>query len=89
MTSVDSDALELLEAATLAWYRSSDAAERGFCRVCGGNLFWRPFVGRATSITAGSLDVPTGVRMALHIYVADKSDYYDLNDDLPKKDAWT
>lgn len=88
MTSVATADLELTTSATLAWYRSSDSAERGFCRVCGGNLFWRPTGGDATSITAGTLDVPTGIKVSEHIFVADKSDYYDINDNLPKKPRW-
>ena len=45
---------------TLRWYRSSDTAERGFCCVCGSNLFWRPINGDHLSIMAGTLDTPTG-----------------------------
>lgn len=74
--------------ANLAWHRSSDAAERGFCRACGSNLFWRRFGGDRTSIMAGTLDPPTGVSIALHIFVADKSDFYDITDDAPRHDAW-
>jgi hypothetical protein len=50
--------LALLESATLRWYRSSVAAERGFCSRCGGNLFWRPTGAElgVTSIMAGTLD---------------------------------
>lgn len=77
--ALDAD-LVLLGSATLEWYRSSPEAERGFCSRCGGNLFWRP-TGRApgvTSIMAGTLDAPTGLRVIQHIFVADKSDYYEI-----------
>lgn len=82
--------LTLTEAATLTWYRSSDTGERGFCARCGGNVFWRRASGERTwtSIMAGTLDAPTGLRMARHIFVADKSDYYDIADDLPQHAAW-
>ncbi len=76
--------LTLTRAEGLAWYRSSPSAERGFCRVCGGNLFWRPTGGTTTSIMAGTLDPPTGLAILEHIYTADKSDYYDLEDAAPK-----
>ena len=46
-------------AATLTWYRSSAQAERGFCSLCGGNLFWRQIDSDTTSIMAGTLDTPT------------------------------
>jgi hypothetical protein len=87
MTNVGSANLTLTTSATLVWYRSSDDAERGFCSVCGGNLFWRQFRGGTVSIAAGTLDTPTGLAIEKHIYVRDKSDYYALNDDLPKADG--
>lgn len=67
----------------VTWYRSSDNARRGFCPVCGSNLFWDG-PGSHLSIFAGTLDSPTGVRLAGHIFCADKGDYYDLNDGLPQ-----
>jgi hypothetical protein len=82
--------LQLTEQATLRWYRSSPAAERGFCSRCGGNLFWRPQTPGAPliSIMAGTLDPPTGLQLVQHIFTADKSDYYEINDDVPKQPHW-
>jgi len=88
MTNAPSEHLELKSSQTLVWYQSSATAERGFCGTCGSNLFWRQFDGDTTSITAGTLDTPTGIAMEQHIFVADKSDYYTLDDDLPKLAAW-
>ena len=88
MTSTLSANLELASSQSLVWYRSSSTAQRGFCRICGSNLFWHQVDGDTTSITAGSLDSPTGLVMEQHIFVADKSDYYSLDDDLPKLPAW-
>ena len=75
---------------TLAWYRSSGDAERGFCARCGSSLFWRRMTGdqKHLGIMAGALDPPTGVRLARHIFVADKSDFYDIADGLPEHAAW-
>ena len=70
--------LTLVAQDTLAWYRSSASAERGFCRMCGSSLFWRDIGGKGISIMAGTLDAPTGLVTARHIFVADKSDYYEL-----------
>ena len=71
-------------AGEVAWYRSSERADRGFCRQCGSSLFWRP-VGRDTiSITAGSLNPPTGMKTVRHIMVADKGDYYTIADGVPQ-----
>ena len=85
--AADAD-LAVTGADALTWYRSSDEAERGFCRQCGSNLFWRrPGSGR-TSILAGSLDQPTGLAIARHIFVADKGDFYEIGDEAPRHDAW-
>ena len=88
MTSAPSANIELTASDSLRWYRSSDTAERGFCGRCGSNLFWRQNGRDTTSITAGSLDTPTHLAIEEHIFVADKSDYYGINDGLPKKLQW-
>ena len=67
----------------LRWYRSSSTAERGFCATCGSSVFWRPGHGRHISIMAGTLDAPTGLAAEEHIFVADASDYYRIDDGLP------
>ncbi|MFO1150896.1 MAG: GFA family protein [Alsobacter sp.] len=77
--------LEIAEAGTLAWYRSSEEAERGFCTRCGGNLFWRVVGGPRTSIMAGTLDDTTGLAVAQHIYVADRAGFQHVLDAAP---AW-
>ena len=76
--------LRLLRSEALRWYNSSSEAQRGFCSVCGANLFWRLVNGAHISILAGTLDAPTGLRGAAHIFVANKSDYYTIDDDLPR-----
>ncbi len=86
-TNAPRSAVRLTASDTLRWYRSSDAAERGFCARCGGNLFWRmlpPHV-ETISIAAGTLDGPvTGLSISRHIFVADKLDYYQLEDGAPQ-----
>ncbi len=88
MTSAPSANVELTASDTLVWYQSSDTAERGFCSRCGGNLFWKQRGRDAISITAGTLDTPTGLTVEEHIFVADKSDYYAIEDGLPMKQRW-
>lgn len=88
MTNVPEERLHLERAEALAWYRSSASAERGFCARCGSNLFWRPSGGAYVAITAGTLDAPTHLTITEHIFVADKSDYYDITDGKPQKTAW-
>jgi hypothetical protein len=71
----------------ITWYQSSDRARRGFCGTCGSQLFWDG-PGESLSIFAGSLDGPTGLSVKAHIYCADKGDYYDIPDDLPRADGY-
>lgn len=89
-TAVPRAALSLEAATTLRWYASSPEAERGFCSRCGSNLFWRRTGADAAtvSIMAGTLDVPTGLALAAHIFVADKSDYYEIGDGVPQSPGW-
>jgi len=70
----------------VTWYRSSETAQRGFCAVCGSNLFWDGG-GANLSILAGSLEGKTGLCTEGHIFVADKGDYYEITDGLPQAAA--
>lgn len=76
ITVTNSDGLE--------WYETSDIARRGFCRICGSQLFWEPFDLDSTGIVAGSLDHPTHLKTIGHIFFNEKADFYDVVDDLPK-----
>jgi hypothetical protein len=70
---------------------ASDAqARRGFCGECGSSLFWDAPGRETISIAAGTLDGDTGLRVAGHIYVSDRADYYELPDDgLPRHERGT
>lgn len=71
---------------SLAWYRATSHAQRGFCSACGSFLFWQLDGEGAISFSLGSLDKPTGITLEKHILVADKGDYYTITDNLPQKD---
>jgi len=88
MTRCSDEQLRILSDESLTWFQSSAAVKRGFCNRCGGNLFWKQEGSSDTYITAGSLDQPTGLKISAHIFVASKSDFYDITDGLPQKDAW-
>jgi hypothetical protein len=75
----------LLAAEELRWYESSPAARRGFCARCGSTLFWQADGRDYVSIAAGTLDGPTGLSCACHIHVADKGDYYSIDDGVPQR----
>ncbi|MCY3768951.1 MAG: GFA family protein [Gammaproteobacteria bacterium] len=77
-TQAGLEQFQLLSEESLAWYSSSDAARRGFCNRCGSSLFWQRRGTRTISITAGTLDGPTGLSTMKNIFVEDRSDYHDL-----------
>lgn len=83
------ETLRFPESRGLAWFRSSPQVERGFCRHCGASLFWRREGAGYTSIACGSLDRPSGVAIAGHIFVGEKGDYYEIHDGLPQFEKGT
>ncbi len=87
-TNAPANSVSFIEEKGLTWFKSSDKAERGFCHVCGSNLFWRALGSDTISITAGSLDGPTGLHIQEHIYVADKPDWYEITDGKPQFAVW-
>lgn len=64
----------------LKWFQSSDDAKRGFCGECGSTLFWQADGRDYLAIAAGTLDGKTGLKLAGHIFCADKGDYYEICD---------
>lgn len=75
----------------LSWFRASDYARRGFCKNCGSALFWHgdkldDYQDRI-AIAAGAIDDTSGISLSEHIFVADKGDYYDIQDGLPQSDT--
>lgn len=71
-------------AENITWYRGSETAQRGFCRVCGSALFWKHDDLDTISVMAGAFDTPSGLEGQSHIFVADKGDYYEIDDGLPQ-----
>lgn len=69
---------------SLAWYRTSNEAQRGFCSRCGSSLFWKPDGRETVSVAAGSINPPTGMKTVRHIFAADKGDYYTIADGVPQ-----
>jgi len=77
--------LRMVEARGLKWYASSDIARRGFCSECGGSVFWERLNADYISIAAGVIDSPTRLATTLQIYVADASDYYEIDPRIPAR----
>ena len=72
----------------LRWYHTdkdvTPNVRRGFCSRCGSSLFWDPRGYEYVYISAGTLDTPTGIKGAGHIWLSEAGDYYGICDDLPK-----
>lgn len=64
----------------ITWFQSSKKARRGFCSECGSSLFWDPIGKNWIGIAMGAFEKPTGTKTKMHIFVADKGDYYEIGD---------
>jgi hypothetical protein len=72
----------------LTWFHSSEKVRRGFCSICGSVLFWDRVRRDAIAVAMGAFDRPSDTQLALHIFVADKGDYYDIADALPQHERY-
>lgn len=66
-------------------YKSSDWAERSFCRECGSALWYRFTPTDFYSFAAGHFDLPEGLPIKQQIFVEEKPDWYDLAQKSPMK----
>jgi len=71
------------------YYESSPGERRGFCSVCGSNLFTR-FAARPQELgfALGILDDDPGNRPTCHVFVGSKAPWYEITDALPQYDAF-
>lgn len=84
---VPRSALTIFGEDKVTWYPSSEKVRRGFCSICGSSLFFDP-LDRAKhdwiGVTLGTIDGPSDTKLKIHIFVADKGDYYDITDGVPQ-----
>lgn len=85
VTAARKEHLVITSKGSLTWFQSSKHATRGFCGKCGSSLFgasdqW-PFV----SISAASLNEPTGLKLAVHSWTKESADYWSFDPKLPRK----
>jgi hypothetical protein len=85
-TDVPRSAVTIDGAERVTWYASSEKVRRGFCATCGSSLFWDPIHRDWIGIAMGAFARPTDTRIAIHVHVADKGDYYEITDGLPQRD---
>jgi hypothetical protein len=48
-------------------------------------VFWEAASGGRISIAAGTLDLPTGLATAVHVFVEDAGNYYAIEDGLSQR----
>jgi hypothetical protein len=80
---VAESAVEWIAKGALREFASAGGGQRGFCGACGSGLYFRK-PEQEFNIEAGAVKGPTGGRLAAHIFVADKGDYYQITDGLPQ-----
>lgn len=70
----------------LAWYDSSEWAQRGFCQRCGSSLFYRMKDESVTymNVSVAVLERSDDIVIQDHIYVDHKPPYYDFADNCPR-----
>jgi hypothetical protein len=88
-TDVPRSALTIHGEDHVTWYASSEKVRRGFCRTCGSSLFFDPLDREKHAwigVAMGAFDTPTETKLRIHIFVADKGDYYEIADGLPQNE---
>lgn len=79
-TATNASALRVDSDETLRWYERTPTIDYGFCSHCGSTLFWRASDKPGhVSITAGSLDQPTGLTTTVALFGASAADYHELD----------
>lgn len=77
--AVDCEAtLAVADRTNLGAYRSSDWAERCFCKLCGTPLFYRLLERNHHFASAEAFDDRSGFRFTSQIFVEEKPAYYDF-----------
>jgi hypothetical protein len=73
----------------MRYYESSPGEHRGFCSVCGSNIFTK-FTLRPEEVglALGILDDDPGSRPTCHVFVGSKAPWYEIRDPLPQYEAF-
>jgi hypothetical protein len=62
----------------IAVYQSSEWGERGFCKTCGSNLFWKLAGVDEYHLAAGALEDTSALKMASEIFVEEQPKLYSF-----------
>lgn len=71
------------------FYESSPGEHRGFCSVCGSNIFTK-FTAQPheVGLSLGILDDDPGSRPSCHVFVASKAPWHEITDALPQYEGF-
>jgi len=64
--------------ANIGRFKSSEWAERGFCKICGSNLFYRITGSGQYLMSVGTFDNQDGLQMKSQVFIDEKPDGYDF-----------
>ena len=70
--------VKIADASQLGAYRSSEWAERCFCKQCGSVLFYRLVGKDFSAVSAEAIDDRSGLTFTSQIFIDDKPAYYDF-----------
>lgn len=59
-------------------FRSSEWAERGFCKMCGTSLFYRIVDGQQYAVPIGLFDDAESLVFDIQVFIDRKPDYYSF-----------
>lgn len=84
--AVATDKFVILQGANcLKAFESSPGKKRYFCANCGSPIYSQFEASRDTVyVRLGTLDEDPGIRPEVHIHVASKAPWYEINDDIPQ-----
>jgi hypothetical protein len=72
------DSVRIEDESNLVFYRSSEWAERGFCRRCGTSLFYRLVGRRFVAVSAEAFDDTTDFVLTSQIFIDEKPSCYSF-----------
>ena len=87
-TAMPTERLGFHSNARLQWYQSSRHVRRGFCNICGSNLFYDHEQGPEIAISPVALEDQVELSLTAYIFIASKSAYYEICDQIPQHQQW-
>jgi len=82
---IKQESLKFIQKNHLSIYNSSEWGERGFCNVCGTNLFWRTKDQSYCNINVFALKVqPEDLSLDMQIYIDNKPNFYNFENETKK-----